>query len=150
PVMIAQYPVPPPLVTTCVTFDNVPLPPIPTTATGATRDVVVPSPSEPRLLFPQQSTWPVSRSAQLPPPSLASCVTFDSVPLPPTRTTGSGYGAHGNSPHVAGPPVVPLPSSSRKLSPQQSTPPALVSTHAPATVGSRSVTLPSKPLLPMP
>jgi hypothetical protein len=71
---------------------RVPEPPTPTTWTGVAESVVVPLPSCPLLLRPQQYMAPESSTAQVKtPPSPASTATMSPrTPVPPTPSTVTG------------------------------------------------------------
>jgi hypothetical protein len=77
---------------------------------------MVPSPSSPSVLSPQQSTIPEVRIAQYPTPAAAKLVAKTPV--------GTGVVAHGvESIQLSGPLLEPSPSSPSKLAPQHSTAP---------------------------
>src|SRR5690242_14397861 len=84
------------------------------TDTGTVNVVVVPLPSSPSLLYPQQSTWLVDNRAQKLPPRPSALVSRMTVLALVMRWTITG-----TSELV----VVPLPSSPSPLYPQQSTRP---------------------------
>jgi hypothetical protein len=91
----------------------------PATATGASLSVVVPSPSCPELLAPQEETVPSLRKARL--YSQPAETAFTSVrPL-----TGTGVRAQAPSLHVSGPVVVPSPSWPARFWPHAITVPFL-------------------------
>src|SRR5712692_6860575 len=79
----------PPAVT-AVTPDRVPVPEVPTTATGMRLSAVELFPSWPRALLPQQSTPEEESRAQLWRPPAATAVTPDRVPVPEVPTTATG------------------------------------------------------------
>src|SRR6266498_3682884 len=85
----------------------------PTTPTGVSRSVLVPSPSWPESFQPQHATRPALVSAQLWYAPAAIAVTPLASPATPTGVWRSV--------------VVPSPSSPDSLSPQHLMPPALVS-----------------------
>ena len=83
--------------------------PKPTTSTGVGREVLVPSPSWPKALYPQHLTPPLIVSAQMWCQPAAMAVTPE---LKPTTSTG-----------VVQLVVVPSPSAPESLNPQHLTPP---------------------------
>ena len=96
------------------TPESVPDPPTPLTCTGLNRTVVLPSPTAPSSLYPQQTTPPEACNAHIVTPPLLTAEIPDSVPVPPTPVTDTGLR------RVV---VVPSPSSPWLFEPQHRTAP---------------------------